>query len=576
MAEFDGSIYAYVGADIKDYQDAMNKIAASTQQAFQKAQDAALNSSNSLLQKVGQIMSKLASNNETIGQRLGHGISSGLNMALGKVQQMASKIAEKIPQPIKNGFDKVASFVQPFVSKITGAFSALGGKIGSIFSSINAKITKAFGFDIAKAIQSPSQALNQLAGAASKAGQRISSVFDGVSNKASAVASRLPAPFSTAFNAIATRASATSNDVKTVFNGLANALGRSATSQVASSWSNAFNKISSSANQMTSNVLRVTGSLGNGFSNLSSKATSVLTGISSKFANAQSAGEKLASTVKSIVSAFSLMAVANKTLDVLKSSLDGAISRVDTMNRFPKTMALFGYSAEQSKGAIDKLSAGIEGLPTPLDSAVKSAQQLAITTGSLEKGTDLALAFNNAMIGYGANTVEAEQALRQFNQSLGSGKIQAEEFNSVSEAAPGLMAKMSEAFGFGSNGVQDLKAALKDGKITAQQFADKMIELNGAQGGFAEMAQASAGGIRTSFQNLKTAVVKGVANMITSFDEAAKANGLKTISESLMAMKPAINGAFETVNALIPNLVASFARIKNSLNIDTSKFTGAI
>ena len=120
---------------------------------------------------------------------------------------------------------------------------------------------------------------------------------------------------------------------------------------------------------------------------------------------------------------------------ILVGALDGAISRVDTMNRFPKTMKLFGYSAEESKRAIDKLSDGIEGLPTPLDSAVKSAQQLAITTGSLEKGTDLALAFNNAMIGYGASTDEAEQALRQFNQSLGSGKMQAEEFNSVSEAA---------------------------------------------------------------------------------------------------------------------------------------------
>ncbi|HER3260067.1 TPA: tape measure protein, partial [Streptococcus pyogenes] len=247
-----------------------------------------------------------------------------------------------------------------------------------------------------------------------------------------------------------------------------------------------------------------------------------------------------------------------------------------TMNRFPKTMALFGYSAEQSKASIDKLSKGIEGLPTPLDSAVKSAQQLAITTGSLDKGTSLALAFNNAMIGYGATTEGAEQALRQFSQSLGSGKIQAEEFNSVSEAAPGLISKMAEAFGFGKNGVQDLKSALSDGKITAQEFADKMIELNDAQGGFAEMAQSSAGGIRTAWKNVHTAVVKGVAGMISAFDEAAKANGMKTIAETLLSLKPAITSVFDTINSLIPNAVAAFARLKQSINIDFSPLGASV
>ena len=38
MAQFDGSIFATVGADISDYQAAMNKIQSSTQRAFlQKA-----------------------------------------------------------------------------------------------------------------------------------------------------------------------------------------------------------------------------------------------------------------------------------------------------------------------------------------------------------------------------------------------------------------------------------------------------------------------------------------------------------------------------------------------------------
>ncbi|SUO38490.1 phage minor tail protein [Streptococcus pyogenes] len=78
------------------------------------------------------------------------------------------------------------------------------------------------------------------------------------------------------------------------------------------------------------------------FSRMSSSAATSLNGISQKFANTSSAGERLKSTVMSIVQAFSLMAVAQKAMHAITGAIDGAVSRVDTMNRFPKTMALFG------------------------------------------------------------------------------------------------------------------------------------------------------------------------------------------------------------------------------------------
>ncbi len=58
------------------------------------------------------------------------------------------------------------------------------------------------------------------------------------------------------------------------------------------------------------------------------------------------------------------------------------------------------------------------------------------------------------------------------------------------------------------------------------------------------MPQSSAGGIRTAWKNVHTAVVKGVAGMISAFDEAAKANGMKTIAETLLKLKPAITSVF--------------------------------
>ncbi|SES18078.1 tape measure protein [Streptococcus gallolyticus] len=283
---------------------------------------------------------------------------------------------------------------------------------------------------------------------------------------------------------------------------------------------------------------------------------SAILGIGDSSSSSFGSGSKSAALFGAAAGAAS--AIVQKGMSVVSNSLDGAVSRIDTMNRFPKTMALFGYSAEESSASINKLSEGIEGLPTTLDSAVASAQQLTITTGSLEKGTDLALAFNNAMLGYGATTDGASNALRQFNQSLGSGKILAQEFNSISEAAPGLMSKMAESFGYGKDGVVDFKQALSDGEITAQQFADKMLELNEGADGFAAMAQASAGGIATSFQNVKNAVVKNLGNVINAIDQAAANTGLGTISQNLDKVKAAINGAFGNADTMVQNFSKAF------------------
>lgn len=576
---FDGSIFADVGANTKDYEQAMARIVSTTQNTFRKAQDTAVNSSNKMVQIIGQIMAQLANNGESLGKRLGSAYATGLKLSIGEIQRIAASIGEKIPEPIKNGFQKIIIPVASVIDKIRGNLTGfinqtkmqlqnlVGiGKIRSAFAKA------ATGVDILT--QRASSKLNNL-----------SAIFE-------TVAGKLPRPFGTAFRKIASSVSTLNSSIQSVGGKISNSLGQQVLNPALQSWNNFFSSVSAKASafankvstslfgRLTSSLAnlssKIGSSLSNGFSRMSSSAATSLNGISQKFANTSSAGERLKSTVMSIVQAFSLMAVAQKAMHAITGAIDGAVSRVDTMNRFPKTMALFGYSAEQSKASIDKLSKGIEGLPTPLDSAVKSAQQLAITTGSLDKGTSLALAFNNAMIGYGATTEGAEQALRQFNQSLGSGKIQAEEFNSVSEAAPGLMSKMAEAFGFGKNGVQDLKSVLSDGKITAQEFADKMIELNDAQGGFAEMAQSSAGGIRTAWKNVHTAVVKGVAGMISAFDEAAKANGMKTIAETLLSLKPAITSVFDTINSLIPNAVAAFARLKQSINIDFSPLGASV
>ncbi|MEY8500072.1 tape measure protein [Enterococcus avium] len=247
--------------------------------------------------------------------------------------------------------------------------------------------------------------------------------------------------------------------------------------------------------------------------------------------------------------------------NMVKNSVDGAIDRFDTLNKYPTVMNALGYSTKEVDNSMKKLTSGIEGLPTSLNDIVSGAQQFAISSGSLDKGTDYAIAFNNAMLTSGASTAAAEGALTQFSQALGKGKLQGDEFNSVASASPILMSRMADAFGFGAKGTAQLKDALSSGKISAQEFADKMVELNKGTGGFAELARKNSAGIKTSFANIKTAVVKGVANVITAVNDGMSKAGFGSIAENFDKVKDVVNVAFGKIVEIIPPALEALSEV---------------
>lgn len=247
--------------------------------------------------------------------------------------------------------------------------------------------------------------------------------------------------------------------------------------------------------------------------------------------------------------------------NMVKDSVDGAIDRFDTLNKYPTVMNALGYSTKEVDNSMKKLTSGIEGLPTSLNDIVSGAQQFAISSGSLDKGTDYAIAFNNAMLTSGASTAAAEGALTQFSQALGKGKLQGDEFNSVASASPILMSRMADAFGFGAKGTAQLKDALSSGKISAQEFADKMVELNKGTGGFAELARKNSAGIKTSFANIKTAVVKGVANVITAVNDGMSKAGFGSIAENFDKVKDVVNVAFGKIVEIIPPALEALSEV---------------
>lgn len=158
-------------------------------------------------------------------------------------------------------------------------------------------------------------------------------------------------------------------------------------------------------------------------------------------------------------------------LNAVTNSMDRAISRVDTLNAFPKIMKNLGFSTEESTSAIEKLSNRIEGLPTGLDEIVNYTQRLASTMGNLNKdvynATNLAIAFNDAALSGGKGQYEANRAFEQFSQVLSRGRPSIQDWKIMMEVMPGQLKQMARYMGSNNESLQEYA---KNAKKTVDQL----------------------------------------------------------------------------------------------------------
>ena len=262
------------------------------------------------------------------------------------------------------------------------------------------------------------------------------------------------------------------------------------------------------------------------------------------------------SAVAKIASAIGVTKIIGASFDAVKDSVSGAVSRFDTLNKYPVVMKALGYSASDVARSTKTLSDGIDGLPTSLDEVSKSAQQLAPLTGGANKAAESAIALNNAFLASGASTADASRGLEQYTQMLATGKVDLMSWRTLEETMPIALRKTANAFGFtGKSAENDLFKALQSGQITMDQLNNKFIELNKGQNGFASLAKKNSAGIGTSFANLKTAVVKGLANMLTAIDTGLQNSGLPKMAVMIDSLKGAINSAFGMMNKAVSSAI---------------------
>lgn len=270
--------------------------------------------------------------------------------------------------------------------------------------------------------------------------------------------------------------------------------------------------------------------------------------------------------------------VTSRALDAISGSIASAVNRVDTIANFPKIMQSVGYSADEARTTIERLSSGIDGLPTSLDAIVGSVQKIAPVSGSLATATDVALAFNNALLAGGKSQEVMNSAFEQYSQMLSTGRVDMQSWKILAQAMPGQLNQIAKAL-LGANANQaDLYKAMQSGAITFDQFNNAIVSLNneGLPGyaSFAEQARISTESIGTAWTNVQNRINKAVAKIIDHIGQANIAGAINDFSSSFSGIADTVitylDPVISTVGSFMDQLqnngaITSFGDALNAL-----------
>lgn len=294
---------------------------------------------------------------------------------------------------------------------------------------------------------------------------------------------------------------------------------------------------------------------------------SMATRANSANASTEASSHRLTSGFMSMVTAMGAVAVAAKAFDVVKNAIGGAVARYDTLNNSARTFNNMGFGAKEVGSAMNGLKQSILGLPTPLDQAVKGVQMIAASTGDLGQSQKVYSALNDSIIGFGGSTADVNNAVIQLSQAFANGKVDGMTWISMMNSNMGpVLNAIAKKMGITTAALKD---GLSSGKISVQDFQNALIDLDKNGGGglksLHNIALDATSGISTSIENAKTAMVRGLTDVLKSTDKALKSNDLPTISQMIVSAGNSISSAFSKIAAAMPKVISAIAPVLKAL-----------
>lgn len=242
--------------------------------------------------------------------------------------------------------------------------------------------------------------------------------------------------------------------------------------------------------------------------------------------------------------------VIGKGIQLINQGLNKSVSRFDTFRTFPKLMEAIGYSATDSQNAIEKLNQAVLGLPTSLNEIIETSKPFIQLYNDINKGTDLAIAANNAFLANASDAASKSIGLTQLEDLLTKGELTSTEWQSLMGSMGISLQYVAEQLGYGKDRMSEFREELAKGNISADDFLNALIAAGTGTGKLAQMADISKDTMSAALENISTAFSNLGASTLEAFDEILKDNtgeglvdNIVKISDAIKTkVKPAVSG----------------------------------
>ena len=252
--------------------------------------------------------------------------------------------------------------------------------------------------------------------------------------------------------------------------------------------------------------------------------------------------------------------VANQALGLIRNTLgrfgvmdmDGAFDRIDTMNRFKKTITVMTGDVNMASAALDQVKGNVLGTAYGLDVASKSAQGLFTRGMSLGASTNQVRIWADAVSFYGEGTnQQLESVVDAIGKMYSKGKVEADQLDRLFDAGIGAAEIYAKAV---NKSVGSVKKDLSSGAISAANFINTVSQA--LDSGISSGAAKDAGGTwATTFANMRAAITRGWTNIITELDNALAQQGLPSSMEMVVMfgkkMEEILNSIADAMGSII-------------------------
>lgn len=205
-------------------------------------------------------------------------------------------------------------------------------------------------------------------------------------------------------------------------------------------------------------------------------------------------------------------------------------SVTDTTEEFTQVQTELFLIANKTGAAIGQTTQAYARIARALQGTGRSSQDALLITERL----------NKALLVSGASAGEAASTLTQFSQALQSGKLQGDEFRSLTENAPLVIAAIAEVSGQGRAALKELA---KEGKLTSEVLVQALAgDAGAAIDAAAEGFEKTIPQAINIFKNQVIQLITTNSTMVNSLGLIAKA--IIFVGENLVAVSASLALAF--------------------------------